>query len=163
MYTLFLLITVFLLGAYMLRNQVPIRFLQQHEKQAAGVTAGVIFITGILLMTRLGDFEAALGIFIGMLGLVTLLAKQHPDSTLRMLERLGIHWNPFTHRFFSPVLGWPLFLMGLVIATPPALWIDLIGVAIIYGIAVAYAQQKKSNIEPAEPEPVEPEKKSNVE
>jgi hypothetical protein len=45
---------------------------------------------------------------------------------------------------FSPVLGWPLFLIGLTIATPPALWIDLIGVAIIYVIAVAYARQKES-------------------
>ncbi|QBQ54083.1 hypothetical protein [Nitrosococcus wardiae] len=148
MYTLLFLITVFLLGAYFLRNQVPIKFLQQHEKQVAGVTAGVTFLSGILLTAEAGGFEPKLGIFLSMLGLLTLIAKQHPDTVLRALEGLGSYWNPFTHRFFSPILGWPLFLMGLVIATPPALWIDLIGVAIIYGIAVVYAQQKKSKIEP---------------
>lgn len=148
MYTLLLLITVCLLGAYFLRNQVPIRFLQQHEKQAAGATAVATFLSGFLLIAGVSGFEPRLGILISMLGLLTWIAKQHPDTVLRALEGLGSYWNPFTHRFFSPLLGWPLFLMGLVIATPPALWIDLIGVVIIYGIAVVYAQQNKSKIEP---------------
>lgn len=150
MYTLFLLITVFLLGAYLLRKRIPTEFFRQHERQMAGVAAAATFISGLLLTARVGDFEAKLGVFIGMLGLVTLIAKQQPDTVLHAFERFGSHWNPFTHRFFSPILGWPLFLMGVIIATPPALWVDLIGVAIVYWIAVAYAQRKKSKVEPKE-------------
>ncbi len=114
----------------------------------AGVTAAVTLISGLLLTARVGGFEPKLGVFIGMLGLVTLIAKQQSDTVLHTLEGSGVHWNPFAHRLFSPILGWPLFLMGVIIATPPGLWVDLIGVAIIYGIATAYAQRKKSKVEP---------------
>ncbi|MGR6035039.1 MAG: hypothetical protein ACU4EQ_09705 [Candidatus Nitrosoglobus sp.] len=149
MYTLFLLVTIFLLGAYFLRDQIPIEFFRQNEKQVASVTAVVVFITGLLLTARVGGFSPKLGVFIATLGLLTLIAKQHPDTVLRTLEGFGGSWNPFTHRFFSPLLGWPLFLIGIVLIVPPGFWIDLITIAIIYGIAVAYAQNKaKVKVEP---------------
>jgi hypothetical protein len=149
MYTLFLLVTIFLLGAYFLRDQIPIKFFRQNEKQVASVTAVVVFITGLLLTTRVGGFAPKVGVFIATLGLLTLIAKQQPGTVLRTLEGFGGNWNPLTHRFFSPLLGWPLFLIGIVLIVPPGFWIDLITIAIIYGIAVAYAQNKaKVKVEP---------------
>jgi hypothetical protein len=144
MYILFLLITILLLGAYLFRNQIPTPFFRENEKQVAAAAAIATFISGLWLTARIGGFEPKLGVFISMLGLLTLIAKQHSATVVHFLQSLGSDWNPFTHRLFSPVLGWPLFLIGLTIATPPALWIDLIGVAIIYVIAVAYARQKES-------------------
>jgi hypothetical protein len=147
MYTLFLLVTIFLLGAYFLRNQVPIEFVRQHEKQVATATAVATFISGLLLIAQIGGFGHKVGIFIAMLGLLTLIAKQQPDIVPRTLQELESHWNPFTHPSFSPIMGWPLFLMGIVMVVPPGFWIDLISIAIIYWIAVLYAQ-KKTKVEP---------------
>lgn len=147
MYILLLLITIFLLGAYFLRNQIPIDFFRQYEKQVAIVTAAVTFVSGLLLTVRIGGFEPRVGVLVATLGLLTLIAKQQPGAVLRTLEELGGKWNPFTHPLLAPILGWPLFIIGVVLIVPPGFWIDLITVVIIYGIAVIYTQ-KKSKVEP---------------
>lgn len=147
MYILLLLITIFLLGAYFLRDQIPIDFFRQYEKQVAIVTATVTFVSGLLLTVRIGGFEPRVGVLVATLGLLTLIAKQQPGTVLRTLEELGGKWNPFTHPLLFPILGWPLFIVGVVLIVPPGFWIDLITIVIIYGIAVIYTQ-KKSKVEP---------------
>jgi hypothetical protein len=143
MYTLFLLVTIFLLGAYFLRSQIPIEFFRQNEKQVAAAAAVVTFITGLLLIARIGGFEHKLGIFIAMLGLLTVIAKQQPGIVPHALQELESRWNPSTHPLLSPIMGWPLFLMGVVLIVPPGFWIDLITIAIIYWIAVWYTKKPK--------------------
>lgn len=146
MYTLFLVVTIFLLGAYFLRSRIPIEFFRQNEKQVAAAAAVVTFITGLLLIARIGGFGHKVGIFIVMLGLLTLIAKQQPNIVPHALQELGSRWNPSTYPLLSPIMGWPLVLMGVVLIVPPGFWIDLISIAIIYGIAVLYT--KKSKVEP---------------
>src|SRR5699024_890204 len=97
MYILLLLITIFLLGAYFLRNQIPIDFFRQYEKQVAIVTAAVTFVSGLLLTVRIGGFEPRVGVLVATLGLLTLIANQQPVAVLRTLEELGGKWNPFPH------------------------------------------------------------------
>jgi hypothetical protein len=120
MYTLFLLVTIFLLGAYFLRNQVPIEFVRQHEKQVATATAVATFISGLLLIAQIGGFGHKVGIFIAMLGLLTLIAKQQPDIVPRTLQELESHWNPFTHPLSLQLWGGLFSSWGLLWLFPPA-------------------------------------------
>lgn len=143
MSVLILFICILLIGAYLLRRRLPTSFIRRHEKQFAGAAAAAAIIGGLVLLVQVRGFEPKLGVLVGALGLLTLIARQQSSWVLDALRNQGIDWNPFTQRLFSPLLGWPLFFMGLIIATPPAIWVDLIGVIIVYLIAIGYAQWKR--------------------
>lgn len=141
---LILFLSILLITAYLLRNQLPAGFVRQHERQFAAAAAIAALLGALVLLTHSRGFESRLGILVGALGLLTLIARQQADWVLRTFKDLGFDWNPFAQPFFSPILGWPLLFMGLIIATPPAIWVDLIGVAIVYAIAIGYARWKKA-------------------
>lgn len=140
---LILFICILLIAAYLLRRRLPISFIRRYEKQFAGAAAAAAIIGGLVLLVQVRGFEPKLGVLVGALGLLTLIARQQSHWVLGALRDQGIDWNPFTQRLFSPLLGWPLFFMGLIIATPPAIWVDLIGVIIVYLIAIGYARWKR--------------------
>lgn len=140
MSVLILLICILLIAAYVLRKRLSIPFIRQHEKQFAGAAVAAAIIGGLVLFVQSRGFEPKLGVLISVLGILTLIAKQQSSWVLGTLRDQGIDWNPFAQRLLSPLLGWPLFFMGLIIATPPAIWVDLIGVIIVYLIAIGYAQ-----------------------
>lgn len=144
MTVIILLLTILLIVAYLLRDRFSITFIQRHEKQFTVMAAAAAVIGGLVLFAHSRGFEPRLGIVVGAFGILTLIARQQTEWVLHTFKRLGCSCNPFAHRLFSPILGWPLFFMGLIIATPPALWVDLIGVAIVYVIAIGYARWTKA-------------------